>query len=130
MCSPRRLRRGARRTPARPADAYTAWMASDDAGGEPPAKSYEEEIAGCRSQAAATAFCVDKRPDLATHLPWAIAAVATACVPRLHGTMMTAPAARREDEPHAVKAGSSLVNPPANWLSWPVLPTRPATRCS
>ena len=37
-----------------PADAYTSWMASD-AGGEPPAKSYEEEIAGCRSQAAATA---------------------------------------------------------------------------
>ena len=63
-----------------PADAYTAWMASDDAGGEPPAKSYEEEIEGCRSQAAATAaFCVGKRPDLATHLPWAIAAVAT-CV--------------------------------------------------
>ena len=31
---------------AAPADAYTAWMASDDAGGEPPAKSYEEEIEG------------------------------------------------------------------------------------
>ena len=63
--------------PGAPADAYAAWMASD-AGGDPPPKSYEEEIASCRSQAAATAaFCVAKRPDLETHLAWAIAAVAT-----------------------------------------------------
>ena len=92
---------------AAPADAYTAWMASDDAGGEPPAKSYEEEIAGCRSQQAATlAFCVGKRPDLATHLPWAIAAVATRAF-RVNGVVQLLPLVEKMN--HSSQGGRLVV---------------------
>ena len=81
--------------------------ASDDAGGEPPAKSYEEEIAGCRSQAAATAaFCVDKRPDLATHLPWAIAAVATRAF-RVNGVVQLLPLVEKMN--HSSQGGRLVV---------------------
>ena len=110
------------------ADAYTAWMASDDTGGDPPAKSYEEEIAGCRSQAAATeAYCVGKRPDLATHLPWAIAAVATRAF-RVNGTMQLLPLVEKMN--HSSRGGRLVVNSAGNWLYSPVLLTQPATRCS
>ena len=91
---------------AAPADAYTSWFASD-AGGEPPAKSYEEEIAGCRSQQAATlAFCVGKRPDLATHLPWAIAAVATRAF-RVNGVVQLLPLVEKMN--HSSQGGRLVV---------------------
>jgi len=93
--------------PAAPAaDAYTSWMASD-AGGEPPAKSYEEEIEGCRSQAAATlTFCVERRPDLATHLPWAIAAVATRAF-RVNGVVQLLPLVEKMN--HSSRGGRLVV---------------------
>jgi len=82
-------------------------MASDDAGGDPPAKSYEEEIEGCRSQAAATlTFCVERRPDLARHLPWAIAAVATRAF-RVNGVVQLLPLVEKMN--HSSRGGRLVV---------------------
>lgn len=99
-------RRGVAGPGAAPADAHSAWMASDT-GCEPPSKSYEEEIRACRGQAAATlAFCIGRRPDLAETLPWAIAAVATRAF-HVNGVMQLLPLVEKMN--HSGQGGRLVV---------------------
>ena len=52
------------------------------------------------------AFCVGKRPDLATHLPWAIAAVATRAF-RVNGVVQLLPLVEKMN--HSSRGGRLVV---------------------